>query len=188
MEEEIIEQLLAGQVGILATDTLYGVVASALKKETVERIYAVRKRDLQKPMIILISVIEDLKFFGVRLSGRQEKKLQTIWPGAVSVVLACNEEKFEYLHRGSNTLAFRLPKDEKILGLLEKTGPLVAPSANLAGQPPAVTIKEAKRYFGDRVDFYVDSGMLKSESSTIIKLEKNGEVEVLRQGGVKIKK
>ena len=174
--------LLAGQIGILPTDTLYGLVGSALLKETVERIFAVRQRDLKKPLIILISSIEDLKLFVVEISKTQEKKLQAIWPGPVSVVIDCKDEKFEYLHRGLQSLAFRLPADEKLLQLLKKTGPLVAPSANLSGQAPAQTIAQAKKYFGDQVDFYFDGGQLKSMPSTIIVLDKNGEERVLRGG------
>ena len=174
--------LLAGQIGILPTDTLYGVVGSALSKDVVERIFAVRQRDSKKPLIILISSIEDLKYFAVEISKTQEKKLQAIWPGPVSVVLACKDEKFEYLHRGLQSLAFRLPSDERLLQLLKKTGPLVAPSANLPGQPPAQTIAQAEKYFGDQVDFYVDGGQLESEPSTIIALNKNGEERVLRGG------
>src|SRR5204863_149383 len=68
------------------------------------------------------------------------------------------EEKFEYLHRGTNTLALRLPKDESLQNLLKKTGPLIAPSANVEGLPPAKNITDAKKYFGDGVDLYIDGG------------------------------
>jgi L-threonylcarbamoyladenylate synthase len=182
IQKDIASFLLAGQIGVLATDTLYGVVGSALLKETVERIFAVRQRDLKKPLIILISSIEDLKYFAVEISQVQEKKLQAIWPGPVSVVLDCQTEKFAHLQRGTKTLAFRLPASEKLLNLLKKTGPLVAPSANLSGQPPAQTIMQAQKYFQEKVDFYVDAGQLKSEPSTIIVLSKNGEERVLRGG------
>ena len=182
-KNDVIRKLLAGQIGVLATDTLYGVVGSALREETVERIYGVRKRDLGKPMIILISSIKDLKLFNVEISKAQVKKLKAFWPGPVSVVLACPTEKFFYLHRGLKSLAFRLPASEKLLNLLTETGPLVAPSANLAGQSPAQTIDQAKKYFGEQVDFYVDDGQLKAKPSTIIVLDKKGEERVLRGEG-----
>jgi L-threonylcarbamoyladenylate synthase len=62
----------------------------------------------------------------------------------------------------------------------------VAPSANPEGAKPAKTIFEAKRYFGSEVDFYV-SGKNDLEPSTLVKLNHNGELTVLRQGAVKIK-
>lgn len=184
LQKNIADWLSAGQVGVLPTDTLYGVVGSALKRETVERIYAVRERDLKKPMIILISSIKDLELFSVEISKEQKSKLKEIWPGPVSVVLECQAEKFFYLHRGLKSLAFRMPANEQLRSLLRKTGPLVAPSANLAGQPPSETIVQAKKYFEDKVDFYVDGGILKAKPSMLIVLDKNGEERILRGGEV----
>jgi len=193
-EKIIISILLSGGIGVFPTDTLYGVVGSALNKKTIERIYKLRKRDLKKPMIILISSFNDLKIFGIKLNEKQKNILKNLWPGKVSVVLDCPLKKFDYLHRGMKTLALRLPageagfpKDEKLIKILKKTGPVVAPSANIVGDKPAETHKEAKKYFGDKVDFYVDKGKLKSKPSTLIQLSKNGEIKILRQGAVKIK-
>ena len=186
IEKTIAPILIAGGVGVIPTDTLYGLVGSALKKETVERIYELRKRDLKKPMIILISSIDDLKSFGVSLNVSQEKVLKKIWPGKVSVVLPCDERKLQYLHRGEKTLAFRFPADENILSLIELVGPLVAPSANLAGEKAAETYNQAKKYFDEKIDFYVDSGKLSSQPSTLLTLGNKGEISVLREGAVKI--
>ncbi|MEK7089665.1 MAG: Sua5/YciO/YrdC/YwlC family protein [Patescibacteria group bacterium] len=63
-----------------------------------------------------------------------------------------------------------MPKGVALRSLLKQTGPLVAPSANPEGEMPARTIREAKKYFGNRVDFYVDSGMQKGAASTIIQI------------------
>ena len=94
-------------------------------------------------------------------------------------------KKFEYLHRGTKTLAFRIPKAAWLRKLLQETGPLIAPSANFEGEPPALTIRAAKKYFGENVDFYADAGRLVSKPSTLIKIER-GKVTVLREGAVKI--
>ncbi len=154
----------------MPTDTIYGLVGSALDKKVVERIYAVRKRDLNKPFIILIGSLKDLDIFGAKINERTENLLKKIWPGPTSVVLPCKNKKFAYLHRGSETLAFRLSKPLWLRKMLRKTGSLVAPSANISGKPPALTIKEAKKYFNGNVDFYVDGGKLISEPSSLIKI------------------
>ena len=93
-------------------------------------------------------------------------------------------KKFKHLHRGTGTLAFRVPKPAWLRKLLQETGPLIAPSANFEGEPPALTIRAAKKYFGENVDFYADAGRLASKPSTLIKVEK-GNVIVLREGAVK---
>lgn len=171
----IINIIKNGGVGVMPTDTLYGLVGSAISKKAIERIYEIKGRDKKKPLIILISDISDLKKFGINtqtlLSPSLCKVLEKVWPGKVSVIIS--------------GLAFRLPVKKSLINILKKTGPLVAPSANPTGFKPAKNIKEAKKYFGDRVDFYMPGGTLKSEPSVLIKLNKKGGVKVLR-GTIKI--
>lgn len=173
MDKAIIGLLKKGGVGVVPTDTIYGLVGCALLRQTVEKIYTLRQRDVQKPLIILISSLDDLKIFNIELSTKTKKILSQFWPGPVSIILPCNDDHFFYLHRGTNSLAFRIPDKPPLLALIKKVGPLVAPSANLEGQPPAQTIKQANKYFGDKVSFYIDGGKICAPPSTIISLEKN---------------
>jgi len=180
------KQILAGGVGVVPTDTLYGLVGSALSPGIVERIYKLRRRDIKKPMIILISGMGDLKKFGIQPNQYTKKWLKRYWPGAVSVVLKCRGKKWTYLHRGGETLAFRRPKHISLIKLLKQTGPLVAPSANWAGEPQAETVRAAQKYFGGGVDFYVDVGKLAGKPSTLVRLDERGRPTVLRKGNVRI--
>lgn len=185
--EKLVEIIKKGGVGVIPTDTIYGLVGKALSEKTVRRIYQLKQRNPKKPSIILISKIDDLKLFRVKLDEDAKKFLQKYWPGKVSVILPCPHKKFSYLRRGTKTLAFRLPDYPELTDLLEKTGALIAPSANPEGKEPAKTIKEAKNYFGEKVDFYVDIGRLESLASTLVSiLIKDKKGEVLRQGEVKI--
>src|SRR3989344_926060 len=184
--DQIIKLLRNGKVGVMPTDTIYGVVGSALNPETVEKIYVLRKREKDKPFIILISSIDDLKKFEVKPTKEQRDFLEKNWPNPLSVVLAVNAEKLKYLHRGKNSLAFRMPKNKWLLKILKRVGPLVAPSANPAGAKPAETTKEAKEYFGSAVSFHIDGGQLKSKPSTIIRLLDDGTKIVLREGGFRV--
>jgi L-threonylcarbamoyladenylate synthase len=169
------KELKDGKIAVIPTDTIYGIVCSALNKKSVEKLYRIRKRDLKKPMIILISSIKDLDLFGVKLDKKITSKY---WPGKVSIIIPV--KKFEYLHRGKKSLAFRLPKNKSLINFLKVSGPLVAPSANIEGKKPAQTIKEAKDYFSDKIDFYLDKGRLKSKPSKIVSLKKD-EVETIRE-------
>lgn len=173
---EITISLKKGKIGVMPTDTIYGIVGSALNPDTVEEIYRLRKRATDKPFIILISKFSDLKKFNIKLTDKQNKFLKKIWPNPISVVLPW----------GKKSLAFRMPKNKKLLELLKKVGPLVAPSANIAGKKPAETIKEAKKYFGNAVDFYVDGGEIKSKASTLVQLNEDGTFIVLRKGGYRV--
>ncbi len=75
---------------------------------------------------------------------------------------------------------FRLPSPKPLRNLLLKTGPLIAPSANPEGLSPSKNIEEAKKYFGDSVDFYVDGGEIEAKASKLIKLNNDGSIIVLR--------
>lgn len=183
MKKDNIKILKNGGVGVIPTDTIYGLVGSALKPGTVKRISDIKNRLDGKGFIVLISSIEDLKIFGIELTDINKIFLNKYWPGKVSVIFAV-PKKFEYLDKGQG-LAIRLPDDEDLKEALKQTGPLVAPSANPEGRPPAKNILEARKYFGDQIDFYEDGGNLESLPSTLVRL--NGDqVEILRQGAVKI--
>lgn len=178
-------QIGNGRIGVIPTDTIYGLVCSALNPEAVERVYRVRNRKENKPCIVLISDVADLKRFNIKITEKLARTLDTIWPGEVSVVLDCPDKRFTYLHRGTKTLAFRVPADQTLLDILKKTGPLVAPSANRGGEPHAQTVNEARTYFGDEVDFYLDGGKLIGRPSTLVKYE-DGKLIVLREGAVRV--
>lgn len=169
------QELKNGKIAVIPTDTIYGIVCSAFNKKSAERLYKIRKRNLKKPMVILISSVKDLDLFGVKIDKKITSKY---WPGKISIIVPV--KKFKHLHRGKKSLAFRLPKNKSLIEFLKISGPLVAPSANIEGKEPARTIKEAKKYFADKIDFYLDKGALKSKPSKIISLEK-GRVEVVRK-------
>jgi L-threonylcarbamoyladenylate synthase len=200
--------LKEGAIGVIPTDTIYGICTSAFNRKSVEKVYKLRRRNPNKPCIILISSFDDLKKFNVNLNSWQRKILEKLWPGKISVVLsprinadttpinADNKNNksnryqrlsvlnqcssVEHLHRGTNSLSFRFPKNKLILNILKISGPLIAPSANWEGYEPAKNIREAKRYFGNKV-FYLDRGNLISKPSTLIDLREK-KIKILREG------
>ncbi len=179
--ENLVNILKQDGIAVMPTDTIYGIVGRTEDKDVVEKIYKLRKRSPEKPCIILISEIDEVKKFGVEVTEEQKEILKKYWEsGAVSVILDCLEEKFAYLHRGTNTLAFRMPVNIELQNLLKQTGSLIAPSANTEGNTPAKNIQEAKNYFADSVGLYLDGGEIEGKSSKIIRLEKSGSISILR--------
>lgn len=178
--------LRSGGIAVLPTDTVYGIVASALIPKAVERVFELRKRDRDKAVIVLIPDETALEQFSIRIDKRGQHFLRSVWPGKVSVVLTTADPiSWIHLHRGTNGIAFRLPADPALKEFLQHTGPLIAPSANIAGEPVATTITTAKEYFGNLVDIYIDGGTRESAPSTLIRWI-DGKIEILRQGAVQI--
>lgn len=177
--ERAIMMIQDGGIGVLPTDTLYGLVGSAFNVDVIDRIYDLKERNPDKPLIVLISDIAQLEQFGVVTSDELRERLGAYWPGPYSVILPTIDDQFEYLHRGTSNIAFRLPDDEMLRDVIAQTGPIVAPSANVEGMPPAGNIEEARSYFGTDIDFYVEGEELRGNPSTIITFD-GDEVNVER--------
>lgn len=175
-----------GKLAVIPTDTIYGIVAAAFLPRAVNSLYRIRGRNMKKPCIILCSSKKDLPKLGIKIAAGDKKLLSKIWPNPVSVILPCVSAKMKYLHRGTKTLAVRMPKNKKLRDFIKKTGPILAPSVNPEGRPPAKNIAEAKSYFGGKVSVYV-RGRVSEKPSTIISLI-DGRIKVIRPGAWKIPK
>lgn len=172
--------LQPGSVGVIPTDTVYGIVARAADQRAVERLYALKSRD-HKPGTVVAANIDQLVELGIK--RRYLTAVEQFWPGAVSVEIP---HHIDYLNQSTGRQAFRIPDDPELLRLLEKTGPLQTSSANQPGEKPADTVEEAKAYFGDTVDFYIDGGDRSGrQPSTLIRIIDDA-IEVVRQGAVNI--
>lgn len=170
-----------GEIAIIPTDTVYGVVARAADPEAVARLYELKHREA-KPGTLVAASIDQLVGLGVK--RRYLTAVEQFWPGAVSVIIPCGPE-LAYIHQGVGSLAFRIPSDSWLHALLEETGPLLTSSANQPGESPATTIAEAKAYFGDQVEWYEDGGTINREPSTVIQIIDDA-IEIVRLGAVKI--
>jgi L-threonylcarbamoyladenylate synthase len=176
--KEVARILKNDGIGVMPTDTIYGLVGSAFSKRAVERIYRVRGREKNKPMIILIDSTSALKKFGIKISPRLKGFLDSVWPGPVSIIFPMKKfshfdpAQYKYLYRGKNSLAFRVPGDYRLRSFLRISGPLVAPSANISGKPPAKNVREAQVYFGEKVDFYINGGIAKGHPSLLIEIKR----------------
>jgi L-threonylcarbamoyladenylate synthase len=180
--DKLITNLASGQVGVLPTDTLYGLVCAAHNPEAVARLYALKSRE-QKPGTVIAASLEQLQELG--LKRRYLTAVEQYWPASLSVIIPCGTE-LSYLHQGKWSLAVRIPDSPNLRAFLQKTGPLLTSSANAPGQPPALTIAQAQEYFGDNVDFYVDGGDLSGRApSTIIRILDDA-IEIVRPGAVTI--
>ncbi|WP_163329393.1 L-threonylcarbamoyladenylate synthase [Desulfurobacterium thermolithotrophum] len=184
--EKISQVLRAGELICSPTDTLFGILGNALDKEVVKKLYSVKKRDVNKPLIVLFSSIEQLVNFGVLVPLKYLNGLKKLYPAPVTVILPLSKESpFRKVFQRDN-LAVRIPKDVFLQKLIKKTFPLFAPSANPQGELPAKNCKECKNYFDGVINFCIE-GEVSGAPSTIVDL--TGEKPILiREGIVKFEK
>jgi L-threonylcarbamoyladenylate synthase len=172
--KELIANIKTGQAGVMPTDAIYGIVASVGFPETIERIYELTGRPKDKPFIVLAADFYDLNKLKVEINEAQREALGKLWPGPVSVILACSSADMKHIHRGKQSIAVRVPDLAWLRDLLVETGPIIATSANLSGQPTPNSLPEIKQSLPG-LDFYVE-GEVGDSPSQLVKIDPNGSL------------
>ncbi|MGD8373247.1 MAG: L-threonylcarbamoyladenylate synthase [Candidatus Woesebacteria bacterium] len=181
---EVADLIKNGAVGVIPTDTLYGIVASVHCKTAIERLYKIRKRDNNKACIVIVSDSSQITDTDAWQTSHWQAVHQ-YWPGSVSIILPTTDKTPKYLQHGDQAPPYRVPDYQDLRKLIKDSGPVIAPSANPQSLPPATSLQQAQDYFGDTVDFYVDGDVLDGSPSTLICIE-DDRAKVLRQGCAKI--
>lgn len=182
--DDKVEQLLyEGSVGFMPADTIYGLSCLALNPASVERIYEIKGRSENKPLVVLAANPRMLDLLSI--SVKQITSVEKYWPGPLTLICDAISAP-EWLHRGTQTLAVRIPAESRLIQLISRIGPIVSTSANPSGQPPAATVEAAQAYFGDKLDFYVNGGDFSDRMPSTIVKHDNGRLQVIRPGAVKL--
>lgn len=178
-DPELIAMIRSGAVGVLPTDTVYGIVAAADNPEAVARLYELKNRE-RKPGTTIAASVQQLKALG--LDSKELAFASRYWPAPLSIVMQ-QGQKLAYLHQGVGESPFRVVADESVRSFLQATGPLLTSSANRPAEPPATNLQQAQDYFKNSVDYYVDGGDASEQPpSTIAGLQPDGKLLVFRQG------
>lgn len=187
---------------VLPTDTVYGLACDAFSHEGVKKLLAAKGRDRQSPPPVLIGNVAALDGLAQDVPELAHKLAETFWPGALTMVLKAQPSLTWDLGDTKSTVALRMPDHKIALALLQETGPLAVSSANLTGEPAAITCQQAEKYLGDKVKVYLDGGASpKGEASTIVdmtdlvdglsdegEIVTTGKVKILRRGALSEKK
>ena len=178
LDEVVADTLRRGGVVVVRTDTIYGLLARADDEQAVERVYQLKGRDPEKSPIVLISNIDQLYD---ALPPEAEVVVREHWPGRVSIILPSANAP-QWIRRHNQSVAYRMPDHPELRRLIEKTGPLIAPSANPEASPPASDTRAALEYFGDAVDIYVDGGQVDDNTppSRLLRVHHDGTFDQLR--------
>lgn len=172
--------LNAGGVAVIPTDTVYGLAAHPAFPSAVDRLYTIKGREAKKPIALLAAdSAAAAAFLGRPLPPAAQRLADRFWPGALTLVLPSVGGAYEGL---------RVPAHEWTRKLLAACGgTLRVTSANLSGGRPAVDAAEALADVGLSADVVVDDGPSPGGvASSVVKVDPDGGVSVLRSGGVKL--
>ena len=187
-EDKIIATLKNDGVIAYVTDTVWGLGCLPSSEKAVRKIYDIKQREAKKPLILMSYDIYPLLDY---VKNPIEKEAQRIikkhFPGALTVVLDKSENTPDYLNSGMPTIGIRVPDNKTFSEICKNIegGVLATTSANLSGEPPALTYEEAMKYVGEKVDMVVPSGgdEAQGRASTVIGFQ-DGNVLIYRQGEV----
>lgn len=179
--EEAAELINNGETVAIPTETVYGLAADAFNVNAVKKIFKQKGRPADNPLIVHISNFEQLNLLVTEIPEDLKKLAEQFWPGPLSIVLGKQNTVPDIVTGGLKTVAVRMPDHSWTLSLIEKTGPLTAPSANKSGRPSPTNLKHIVEDFGPDLPI-LDGGSSKlGLESTVIDL--SGEsITILRPG------
>ena len=175
--------LRSGGVVALPTDTVFGLCARASDDAAVERIYAIKRRDPEQPMPIFAADLAQAETIGM-LDGDARALASAFWPGALTIVVPVRPSYRSRALAGQDTVAVRVPADERLRRLCADVGPLTGTSANIAGRGECHTAAEVRAQLGDAVDLILDAPVLATgQPSTIVDCTQSPP-RILRPGAI----
>lgn len=184
---EVAQAIQEGKLVVFPTDTVYGIGTNAYNELACLRIYEVKDRPKQKPLIVLISNLSYLYELVDKVNPIEQKLMDAFWPGSLTIKYKKKKGILpNIISAGDDYVRIRLVKDGLIFKLIEASKvPIVAPSANLSGSLTGTKIENIVCELGGKVDYILDCGDIESdEVSTIIQVEKE-EISIIREGKIK---
>lgn len=176
--------LEAGELAVLPTDTVYGLAADAFSPEAVQRLLDAKGRTRQMPPPVLVGAPTTLEALATEVPGWLRSMTHELWPGPLTVICRQQPSLTWDLGETHHTVAVRMPDHPVTLALLKQTGPLAVSSANLTGEPAAVTVDDAERMLGDSVSVYLDAGTSPGGTASTILDVTGSAPRILREGPV----
>lgn len=177
--------------GIIAfpTDTVYGLAVAIDQPQAITRLYEIKGRSSQKPLVVMCPDSASVKRLNVNWDADIEKLAVEHWPGALTLVFQRDRAVIpDQVAAGMPTIGVRIPAYQPLLGLLSiLSGPLAVTSANVSGQKELLTAEEVSNIFGDTIDGIVrdDAAISSGVASTVFDVSKK-PWKILRQGEIKI--
>ncbi len=189
-----VEALSSGKVVAVPTETVYGLIASALHPEAVDRIFEIKGRAADKPLALAAKSLDDALDYVPDMSPLARRIARRAWPGPITLVHSLTHPD-SVIHRLADSvkaavipvgkIGLRVPANELTQQIMRLcAGPIVMTSANTSGDNDATNAQQVADAIGDRTDLILDAGPSElGKASTVIEVAGN-EIKMLREGAV----
>ena len=177
--------IASGGMIAFRTDTFYGLGVNPLNAKAVQRVRAIKGRDDQKPILLLISELTEVKSLTAFEPPLFKIIATNFWPGPLTIVLPAIAALPHELTAGSGSIGLRLPDDDSLREFVTACGGvLTATSANPSGHDPAISALQVVEYFHTGIDLIIDGGIVTAtEPSTVIDVTVDPP-RIIREGAV----
>ena len=173
--------LKEGSIGVIPTDTVYGLIADATNRKAVGKIFKIKKREKDKWLPIFIKDLKSAKKIA-KIDKKQEKFLKSVWPGKTTVVLK-RKKGIKLYGVDKETIAIRIPNYPLLNKLLCKINkPLIQTSANISGKKPLNRAKEMiKQFRKTKPDLMISDNRIKSSKQSKLIDIIGSKIKILRK-------
>ncbi len=151
--------LLQGGLVACPTESFYGLAVDATNEEAIRRLFALKKRSAEHPILLLIPSVDLLSEYVIRIPPVAHQLINEFWPGGLTLVFEASERISPLLTAGTGKIGIRLSNHPLATALAQAIGaPVTGTSANISGTPPCCSAKEVLISFGENIDLIIDGG------------------------------
>lgn len=181
--DEAVAILRSGRVIGFPTETFYGLGADARNEAAIEKIFAVKGRDFNNPILVVIGDREHMDSFAQEIPAEAQTLMDRFWPGPLTIVFRAAPSVSPKLTAGSGKIGIRLTSHPVAMAISKRLGgPVTATSANLSGAPECSTAAEVLSQLEGKIDGIVDGGITPGGKGSTIVDATVSPVNVLREG------
>jgi L-threonylcarbamoyladenylate synthase len=179
------ESILSGGMVAMPTESFYGLAVNPRDVKAMHRLFDVKKRGGDQPILILISCMEHLDKYVIHVPEIGHRLMKEFWPGGLTLLFEAKPELPQELTAGTGKIGVRLSSHPIATALAQAVGaPITGTSANISGQPACSSAKEVLQQLGDKVDVILDGGETAGgKGSTVLDVTVDPPV-VFREGMV----
>ncbi|MEW2483866.1 L-threonylcarbamoyladenylate synthase [Mycobacterium sp. NPDC049093] len=179
-----ISAVKGGRLVVMPTDTVYGIGADAFDRDAVGSLLAAKGRGRNMPVGVFVGSWNTIDGLVYSVPPAARDLIRAFWPGALSLIVTQAPSLQWDLGDANGNVMLRMPMHPVAIELLREVGPMAQSSANVSGQPAAVTAAQAHEQLGDTVEVYLDGGPAEQQAaSTIVDLT-GIQPRILRAGPI----
>lgn len=182
---ELKKELDSFSVIAIPTETVFGLAASSKNILAFNKLVEIKKRNPDKPFTLMCYSIKQIRKFAI-VNKLAKAIINKFMPGSITILLEPKKNIPHYLYLNSDSIGFRIPNNEDLLGFLKYYKlPLLVPSANKKDEKPATSVTDVISIFDNEINYVVNGECITKKASTIIKIV-NNDIILIREGPISL--